>query len=87
MLLIHSFTNKEQYEKCLCKESSQVWATSLIAHHVQPPNQCLSLSAKMNGTQRKSIKNAFNILKYVKCTFRAKAALNSEKINPVAYFL
>ena len=58
------------------------------SHHVQPPNQCFLLSAKMNGTQRRTLVSPFR-MHWTKCsmlkgTSWAKVTLNSEKIKPVA---
>ena len=45
------------------------------------PNGHFSLSAKMNGTQKRNMKNA---LYMPKGTCRAEATSNTEKIKPVA---
>ena len=53
-----------------------------------PPNQHFSLSAKMNGTQRRTLVSPSRMhcmyWGMPKGTSRAKATLNSEKIKPVA---
>ena len=58
------------------------------SHHVQPPNQRFSLSAKMNGTQRRTLVSPwrmhFTYSGMPKGTSRAEATSNSEKIKPVA---
>ena len=58
------------------------------SHHVQPPNQRFSLSAKMNGTQRRTLVSPWRMhcthCGMPKGTSRAEATLNSEKIKPVA---
>jgi len=56
--------------------------------HVQPPNLCLSLSAKMNGTQRRTLVSPWRThctcYSRPKGTSRAEATSNTEKIKPVA---
>ena len=58
------------------------------SHYVQPSNQCFSLSAKMNGTQRRTLVSPWRIhctyCGMPKGTSRAEATLNREKIKPVA---
>ena len=44
-------------------------------------NQHLELSAKRNGTQRRTKVSALHVLQYAKMN---KATLNSERIKPVA---
>ena len=58
------------------------------SHHMLPPNQHFSLSAKMNGTQRRTVVSP----RRMHCTYcgmpkgtsRAQATLNSEKIKPIS---
>ena len=55
------------------------------SHYVLPLNQCFSLSAMMNGTQRRTL-GRMHCTYYgmPKVTFRAKATSNSEKIKSIA---
>ena len=53
--LLHSSMNQKLIEKHLCNQGSYYERCGQFplcegSHHVQPPNQCCSLSAKMNGT-------------------------------------
>jgi len=58
--MLHSSTNQELFEKYLCNQGShyEKYAQFLLALKeaigMQPPNQCFSLSAKMDGTQRRT---------------------------------
>ena len=58
------------------------------SHHVLPPNRHLSLSAKMNGTQRRTLVSPRRMhcmyCGMPKGTSRAEVTSNSEKIKPVA---
>ena len=58
------------------------------SHHMLPPNRHLSLSAKMNGTQRRILVSPWRMYctycGMLKGTCRAEATSNSEKIKPVA---
>jgi len=58
------------------------------SHHVQPPNYCFSLSAKMNGTQRRTLVSPWRVhcmhCGVPKGTSQAEATSNSEKIKPAA---
>ena len=58
---------------------------SHLQHHTTV-NQHLGLSAKRDGSQRrtKSMLCALYVLQYAKGTSRDRAMLNSEKIKPVA---
>jgi len=73
--LLHSSMNQELFEEHLCNQGSyyekyRQFPLHTGSHHVLPPNQHLSLSAKMNGTQRSilgnSLKNALHVLRYAK---------------------
>ena len=90
---IHSSTNQEMFEKHLCNQGSHYgkyrWFPLLKGScHVQPPNQCFSLSAKMNGTQRRTLVNLWRMLctngSMPKGTSSAEVTSNSEKIQPIA---
>jgi len=87
---LHSSTNQELFEKHLCNLGSHFVRFPVCkgSHHVQPPSQHFSLSAKINGTQRRTMVSPWRIhwMYYglPKGTSRAKAMLNSEKIKPVA---
>jgi len=58
------------------------------SHHVQTPNQQFTLSAKMNGTQRRTVVSPWRIhCKYCgmpNVTSCVEATSNSENIKPVA---
>jgi len=56
-LLLTVFNPSVRIEKYLCNQSSQYEISPLQrgSHHVQPLNQHLSLSAKMNRTQRRAL--------------------------------
>jgi len=58
------------------------------SHRLQPPNQCFSLPAEMNGTQRKALVSPWRMhctyCGMQKGTAPAKATSNREKIKPVA---
>jgi len=86
--LLHSSTNQEVLEKHLCSKSSHYENTENFLlrkgnHHVQPPNQRFSLSAKMNGTQKRTLVSPWRM----HCTYCGmpkgtswdEATLNSEK--------
>jgi len=86
---LHSNTNQELFEKCLCNQGShhENYGRFLLckgSHHVQPPNQYFLLSAKMNGTQRRTLgKSLKNVLHVLWCVWqkvpRAEAMSNSKK--------
>jgi len=81
--LLHSSMNQKLFEKHCCDQGSHYenhgrFLLHKGSHHVQPPNQCFSQSAKMNGTQRRTLKNTLNVLQYT------NKPLLSEKIKPVA---
>ena len=53
---LHSSMNQEPFEKYLCNQGSHYekygrFPLHKESHHLQPLNQCFSLSAKINGTQ------------------------------------
>ena len=85
---LHSISNQELFEKHLCNQSIQSLSTMKntisIAkgnHHMLPPNQHFSLSAKMNGTQRRILVSMHCMYCGMpKGTSRDETALNSEKI-------
>jgi len=57
---LHSSLNQELFEKHLCNQGSHYEKYGRFplrkgSIHVQPPNQYFSLSAKMNGTQRRTM--------------------------------
>jgi len=91
--LLHSSTNQELFEKHFCNQVSPYEKYGRFplrkgSHHMQPPNQCFSLSARMNGTQRRTLVNPSRIhctsSSMPKGTSWAEATSNSEKIKPVA---
>jgi len=51
------------------------------SRHLQPPNQCCSLSAKINGCKGGHL---LHVLRHAKGTSLAETTLNSEKIKAVA---
>jgi len=70
--LSHSSTNQELFKKHLCNQRNHYekyrWFPFYAlkeAIGVQPPNQCFSLSAKMNGTE-----GTGNSMKIQECTAR-----------------
>ena len=74
----------ELFEKHLCN-LWKMWTISVSkgSHHVLAPNQHLSLSAKMNGTQRRTLVSPWRMhctyCGMPKDTCRAEATSNSEK--------
>jgi len=50
------------------------------SHYVLPPNQHFSLSAKINGRQRRALVNTLYVLWYANW---AEVTSNSKKINPL----
>jgi len=83
--LLHSSTNQELFVKHLYNQGSPLWKFPLCkgSHHVQPPNQCFLLSAKMNGAQRRTLLNLWRMhcmyCSMPKVTSWAEATSNSEK--------
>ena len=84
---MHSSMNQELFEKHLCNQGSH-YLLCKGSHHVQPANQCLLLSAKMNGAHRRTLVSLWRM----HCTFygvpkgtsQAKATSNSKnKLNNV----
>ena len=85
--MINSSTNQELFEKHLCNQSSHCekyrqFPLCKGSHHVLPLNQQFLQSAKMNGTQRKTVVRSQRI----HCTYcgkpkgtsQAEATLNSQ---------
>jgi len=66
---LHSSTNQEPLEKHLCNLGShyekQAVADDFMlrkgSHHMQPPKQCFSLSAKINGIHRRMLVSPWRI--------------------------
>ena len=90
---LYSNTNRELFEKHLCNQSSHYEKYGWFpfrreAYHVLPLNRHFSLSAKMNGTQRRTLVSPwrmhFMYCSIPKGTSQDEAMLNSEKIKPVA---
>jgi len=89
--LLHNSMNQKLFEKHLCNQGSHYekyrqFSLRKGSHHMQPPNQCFSLSAKMNGTQRKTLVSPWR-MHWTYCgmpkgTSPAEVMLNSEKANP-----
>ena len=82
--LLYSIMNQELFEVTTMKIQ-----TISESHHVLLPNRRLSLSAKMNGTQRrtlvrKSMKMHCTYCGMPKGTCPAEATSNSKKSKPVA---
>jgi len=71
--------NREVFEKQLYNHGSQYE----LCRHVQPPNRYFSLSAKMNGTQRRALVSPRRMhcmyCGMPKGTSRDEVTLNSEK--------
>ena len=91
--LLRSSMNPELLEKYLCSQRShyEKYRWFLLhkgSHHVQPLNQCFSLSAKMNGRQRQTLVSPWRMqcmyCSMPKDTSRAEGTLNSKIIKPVA---
>ena len=90
---LHSISNQELFKKYLWYQNSHydkygqfpLWRGS---HHMLSPNRHFSLSAKMNGTQRRTLVSPWRMHRTYcgmpKGTCRAEATSNSEKIKPVA---
>jgi len=82
--VFNSLSTSTNQEKQLCNQSSQYekygqFSTTKGSHHVQPPNQHFSLSAKMNGTQRKGLISPWRMhCSMSKGTSQAKVVSNSE---------
>jgi len=88
---LYSSTNQELFEKHLCSQGSHYEKYGQFplhkgSHHMQPPKQYFSLSAKMNGTQKWILVSPWRMhctyCGMPKDTSRAKATSNSEKIKP-----
>jgi len=85
--------NQELFEKYLCYQGShyEKYRQFLLrkgSHHMQPPNQRFLLSAKMNGTQKRTPVSPQR-LHWMYCgmpkgTSWAEATSNSERIKPIA---
>jgi len=76
------------YQGCYYEKYGRILLCK-VSHHVQPPNQRFSLSAKMNGTQwrtlaRKSLKNTLDILQYAKTHLSGKKNIEQWKNQTVA---
>ena len=68
---LHRRTNQESFKKHLCNQGSYYEKYGQFplrkgSHHVQPPNHCFSLSARMNGTQKRPINNTLHVLRCAK---------------------
>jgi len=90
---LNSSSNQELFEKHLCNQGSHYekyrqFPLHKGSQHVQTPNQCFSLSAKMNGTQRRTLVSPrrihFTYCGMPKGTSLAEATSNHEKIKPIA---
>jgi len=86
--MFDSSTNQELFEKHLCNKSSCYENTDNFllckgSHHMQRPNLCFSLSAKMNGTQRRTLVSPWRMhctyYDMPKDTSHAEVTSNSEK--------
>ena len=69
---LHSSTNQEVFEKHLCIKSSHYEKYGQLrislhkgSHHVLPPNWHFSLSAKINGTQRRTLVSPWRMTLYI----------------------
>ena len=88
---LHSSTNQELFEKYLCNWGSHYISVTQRrkgSHYVQPPNQHFSLSAKMNGTERRALVSPWRMhwthCSMLKGTSWDEATSSSEKIKPIA---
>jgi len=93
---LHRSMNQELLEKHFCNQGShyekyrrfRLFQLCKESHHMQLPNQHFSLSAKMNGTQRRTLVSPWRIhcmyCSMPKGTSQAEATSNSEKIKSIA---
>jgi len=92
--LLHSSTNQEMFEKHLCRKVATMKNTDDFSLHTKEAIMCnhqikrFSLSAKMNGTQRRTLVSHWRMhctyCGVPKGTSQAEATSNSEKIKPIA---
>jgi len=84
--LLCSSTNQQLFKMNFCNQSSHYenYGQFPLQMEAITCNQHFSWWTKMNGTQRRSMKNALYVQRYGKRTSRAEVMSNSEKIKPVA---